>query len=110
VLAGRIYLLEPKTGALTLPVTVLAQRIDCVAHSYLLAVGPSEQIRTLDEGLHALQARRLELPLAVAAAGGDDNSARLEVRLAEIARATHRLRAQLSASIGSWIERAFTRR
>jgi V/A-type H+/Na+-transporting ATPase subunit I len=96
VLAGRIYLLESKTATLTLPVTVLAQRINCLEHSYLLAVGPSEQMQTLDEGLNALKARRLELPAAVGAAGGDDTSARLEARLAEIARTTHRLRALLT--------------
>jgi V/A-type H+-transporting ATPase subunit I len=96
VFAGRVYLLETGTGALTLPATVLAQRIDCVEHSYLLAVGPSEQMQALDEGLNAVKARRLELPLAVAAAGGD-TLARLEARLAEIARTTHRLHAQLTA-------------
>ncbi len=37
-LAGRIYLLEPKTGALTLPERVLVQRVDCLEPSYLLAV------------------------------------------------------------------------
>ena len=97
VFSGRIYLLETKTGALSLPASVIAQRIDCVEHSYLLAVGPSGQIKALDEGLNALKARRLELPLAVAAARGDDISDRLEARLAEIARTTQRLHAQLSA-------------
>jgi V/A-type H+-transporting ATPase subunit I len=97
VLAGRVYVLERRTGALTLPLSVLAQRIDCVEQSYLLAVGASEQIETLDEGLNALNARRLELPPAVRAAGGNDTSARLEARLAEIARTTHRLHAQLTA-------------
>jgi V/A-type H+/Na+-transporting ATPase subunit I len=106
VLAGRIYLLETGTGRLSLPTTVLAQRIDYDEQSYLLAVGPSGQIKTLDEGLNALKARRLQLPLAVGGAGvvggvgavgGDDISERLEARLAEIARATHRLRAELTA-------------
>jgi V/A-type H+/Na+-transporting ATPase subunit I len=97
VLAGRIYLLEPKAGALTLPAAVLAQRIDGIERSYLLAVGPSGQIQALDAGLNAPKARRLELPAAVGGAGGEDISVRLEVRLAEIARTTHRLRAQLTA-------------
>jgi hypothetical protein len=90
VLAGRIYLLEPSSGTLILPEEILAQRIDCVGHSYLLAVGPTGQIQTLDEGLNALKARRLVLPATV---GGEDPSARLETRLAQIARTTHRLRA-----------------
>jgi V/A-type H+/Na+-transporting ATPase subunit I len=97
MLAGRIYLLEPKTAALTLPVGVLAQRLDCVEHSYLIAVGANEQIQTLDDGLNALEARRLELPSSLSGAGGEDTAARLEARLAEIARTTHRLRGQLTA-------------
>ena len=97
VLAGRIYLLEIGTGALTLPATVLTQRIDCVEQSYLLAVGPKEQVDRLDELLNALKARRLEFPLAVGSADEDDTSARLEARLAQIARETHGLHAQLAA-------------
>jgi len=103
VLAGRIYLLEIGTGlgfgtaGLTLPASVLAQRIDCVEHSYLLAVGPSEQIGTLDGVLNALKARRLEFPPALGAADDGDTSARLEARLAQIAKTTHELHAQLTA-------------
>jgi V/A-type H+/Na+-transporting ATPase subunit I len=97
ILGGRIYLLEPKPETLSLPQIVLAQRIDCLEHSYLLAIGPSEQMKTLDEGLSALKARRLELPAAVDGAGADDTSARLEARLAEIERTTHQLHAQLTA-------------
>jgi V/A-type H+/Na+-transporting ATPase subunit I len=97
VLAGRIYLLETQAAALTLPATVLAQRIDCLEHSYLFVVGPSEQMKSLDEGLGALKARRLELPLAVGVEDDTDISVRLEARLAEIARTMHELRAQLRA-------------
>jgi V/A-type H+-transporting ATPase subunit I len=100
VLAGRIYLLELKSAALTPPLNILAQRVDCREHSYVLAVGPSDQVQTLDDSLNALRARRLELPAAVRVAGGGDTSARfgarLETRLAEIAAATQRLHVQLS--------------
>jgi V/A-type H+-transporting ATPase subunit I len=96
-LAGRIYLLEPKPASLILPQIILAQRIDCLEHSYLLAVGPSAQMQALDEGLNALKARRLALPAAAGVTGGDDTLARFEARLAEIARTTHRLHAQLTA-------------
>ena len=95
VLTGRIYLLP--IGAEIPPVSVLTQRIDCVERSYLLAVGPGEQMEKLDEGLLALKARRLELPLTVSAADGSDTSEQLETRLAQIARETHRLHAQLTA-------------
>jgi V/A-type H+-transporting ATPase subunit I len=97
VLAGRIYLLEPKPEALALSVTVLAQRIDYLERSYLLAVGAGEQMQTLDEELSALKARRLVLPATLDGAGEDCTLARLEARLAEIARTTHRLHAQLAA-------------
>jgi V/A-type H+/Na+-transporting ATPase subunit I len=96
VLTGRIYLLEDGTGNLTLPPGVLTQRIDCVERSYLLAVGPREPMESLDEGLIALKARRLQLPLT-GFAGGDDISEQLETRLAQIARATHRLHELLTA-------------
>jgi V/A-type H+-transporting ATPase subunit I len=94
VLAGRIYLLEPTSGSLTLPEEILTQRIDCPGRGYVLAVGPTAKIRALDEGLNALKARRLMLP---AAAAGEDPSARVEARLAEITRTTHGLREQLTA-------------
>ncbi len=97
VLAGRIYLLETQAAALTLPATVLAQRIDCLEHSYLFAVGPSGQMKLVDEGLDALKARRLELPLAVGVEDDADISVRLEARLAEIARTMRELRVQLRA-------------
>jgi len=96
-LDGRIYLLEPKTGVVPLPVAVLAQRIECRAHGYLLAAGPIEQMAALDERLQAVKARRLQLPPTMRATGADDISTRLAARLAEIARATHELRAQLAA-------------
>jgi V/A-type H+-transporting ATPase subunit I len=100
VLAGRIYLLELQSAVLPPPLNVLAQRIDCHEHSYVLAVGLSDQVQTLDDALNALKARRLELPATVPVAGGDGTSARfaarLETRLAEIAAATQRLHRQLS--------------
>jgi len=96
-LAGRIYLLDPRAAALALPATLLAQRIDCVAHSYLIALGPQAQIDALDAGLNALQARRLVWPAALAAAGGGDTAARVTARLAQIAQSTQPLQAQLSA-------------
>ena len=97
VIAGRIYLLESGPAALTLHSSVLAQRIDSHAHSYLVAVGAAEQMETLDEQLIALKARRLMLPPSVGAPGGEDMSLQVEARLAEIARKTHGLREQLAA-------------
>jgi len=97
VLAGRIFLLESQTAPFPVPDSVLALRIDRAERGYVLAVGPREQMETLDEGLVALKARRLEVPPSATAANGEDALAQLEARLAEIARLIHQLHAQLSA-------------
>ena len=97
VLSGRIYLLEPKTAALALPATVLAQRIDGTGSSYLVAVGSSAQIQTLDEALNLVKARRLQLPAGMGSVGGEITAARLEVRLAEIGRETRQLLERLDS-------------
>ena len=82
---------------MTLPGTVLAQRIDGREHGYLLAVGLRAQVAALDDGMSALKARRLDLPISLSAAGGDDILARLEARLAQIAQETSQLNTQLGA-------------
>lgn len=95
VLAGRIYLLDPKAVALTLPAAILAQRIDGADASYLIAAGSSGQIQTLDEALNLVKARRLQLPARMGTAGGETDAARLAARLAEIARERQQLLEQL---------------
>jgi V/A-type H+/Na+-transporting ATPase subunit I len=95
VLAGRIYLLATKAAALALPTTVLAQRVDGPDVSYLIAVGSSRQMQTLDEGLNLVQARRLQLPAGMGTVAGKDTATYLEARRAEIARETHQLFEQL---------------
>jgi len=97
VLASRVYVLESRTGVLTLPASVLVERVDCVDRSYLLVVGPRPCVETLDEGFVAQRARRLELPPAAAGASGESAPSRLEARLAEIGRLEHRLYDQLAA-------------
>ena len=93
--ASRIYLLESKGSALTVPTSVLAHRVDFGERSYLLAVAPRDHAEALDAGLHTLNARRLELPSAGIGSGAEDALTRLEARLAEIARVTQRLHARL---------------
>ncbi len=95
VVTGRIYLLEVGSVGVALPANVIAQRIDRAGEGYLIAIGPSEEMETLDAGLSAMRARRLELPLALRAAGSEETSARLESRLAQIAQTIERLRAQM---------------
>ena len=97
VLASRVYLLQSKSDPVILPGSVLAQRVDCVDRSYLLVVGPRQCVETLDEGLVARKARRLELPVAGAGAGGESALSRLEARLANIGRLVHRLHDELAA-------------
>jgi len=94
-LAGRIYLLEKTTPGLVTPTTLLTQRVECPEQGYLLALGPRLQIEALDERLHALKARRLQLPAGLVGAATDGIPARLEARLAQIAQMTRQLHAQL---------------
>jgi V/A-type H+-transporting ATPase subunit I len=62
VLASRAYLLisEPRTWEL--PPCVLVRHVHCGERSYVLAVGPAEQIAAFDETLSARKARRFVLP------------------------------------------------
>jgi V/A-type H+-transporting ATPase subunit I len=95
VLAGRIYLLEKGSGPLQLPDTILAQRVDCLEYSYLVAVGARAQLEKMDEGLSALKARRLALPTTLAAASAEPLATRLKGRLEQIDRTIGQLEAQL---------------
>jgi V/A-type H+/Na+-transporting ATPase subunit I len=101
VLSGRIYLLEPKAAGLTLPATVLAQRIDGPDASYLIAVGSSAQIQKLDEGMNLAKARRLQLPPGMGTEGSGDTAVRLQARLAENARERQQLLARLDSCSAS---------
>ena len=65
VLASRAYVLLSAPRALGVPPSVLAQTIACGAESYVLAVGPAEQIAVFDDTLSARKARRFVLPPAV---------------------------------------------
>jgi len=62
VLASRAYTLAPETGALAVPPSVLVERVEGGASSFLLALGIKEQISAFDDHLSALRARRISLP------------------------------------------------
>jgi V/A-type H+/Na+-transporting ATPase subunit I len=62
VLASRAYALAPETGALAIPPSVLVERVEGGARSFLLALGIREQISAFDDHLSALKARRIRLP------------------------------------------------
>jgi V/A-type H+-transporting ATPase subunit I len=62
ILASRIYLLAPATGALAFPPAVLVHRIPRADLHYLIALGPKEQIAALDDTLAAVKGRRLDIP------------------------------------------------
>jgi V/A-type H+-transporting ATPase subunit I len=62
LLASRAYLLTPDTTTLAVPPAVLVQRINRASRSFLLAVGPRDQIAALDDNLGVLKARRLDIP------------------------------------------------
>ena len=62
ILASRAYLLAAEPRALDVPPSVLVQNIPDRERSYLLAVGPAEQIAVFDDTLSAHKARRFALP------------------------------------------------
>lgn len=95
LLASRIYLLASESGALGIPPAVLAQRIDSGERRFLLAVGPHGHIDALDEGMNALNARRLELPDTLPA-DRDAALASMQARTEEIEKLTLELRSQLT--------------
>jgi len=67
VLASRAYLLAGLPRDWQVPPSVIVQHFRHGESSYLLAVGPAEQIAEFDETLSALKARRLLLPAALPA-------------------------------------------
>jgi V/A-type H+-transporting ATPase subunit I len=64
VLASRVYALPPGTPALSLPPAVIHQQWtpDPGRESFLLAIGPREELAELDGALSARKVRRLALP------------------------------------------------
>jgi V/A-type H+-transporting ATPase subunit I len=62
VLAGRAYLLPEGGPPQALPPNVLMQRVVLDSRLFLLAVGPADEIATLDQALAARKARVIPLP------------------------------------------------
>jgi hypothetical protein len=62
VLASRAYLLAGESYEWEVPPSVILQSVRVGERSYLLAVGPADQIAVFDEMLSAHKARRLVLP------------------------------------------------
>lgn len=95
LLASRIYLLPPVSSALAIPPAVLVQRFARTGTSYLLAVGPEDEIAGLDDTLSAAKARRIGLPQQLPATP-EAALARLTARSAEVAAELQRLGVQLA--------------
>jgi V/A-type H+-transporting ATPase subunit I len=62
VLAGRVYVLPEGGPPQALPPAVLVQRVPHGTGEFLVAVGPSEEIASLDQSLAARKARVVNLP------------------------------------------------
>jgi V/A-type H+/Na+-transporting ATPase subunit I len=64
VLASRVYVLPPGTPALSLPPALIHQvwEPEATGESYLLAIGPSEDVNELDAALAARKVHRIVLP------------------------------------------------
>lgn len=95
ILASRIYLLAPATGALAFAPAVLAHRISRADRYYLIAVGPKDQIAALDDTLAAVKGRRLDIPQQLPATR-DAALERVTVRSEEITGELQTLGAQLT--------------
>ena len=95
ILASRAYLLSPEPGVLEIPSAVLTYAVRRGEESYLLAVGPIQQIKVFDDGLKAQEARQIELPRLLP----EDRDAALTqvvARSAQIATESQRLGARLA--------------
>jgi len=62
VLAGRVYVLPEIGPPQALPPSVLLQRVPRGDGEFLVAVGPADEIATLDRSLAAQKARAVDLP------------------------------------------------
>src|SRR5690606_39170795 len=96
LLSGRAWLLPDGGPPQALPPNVLLQRVPLEERLFLLAVGPAEEIATLDQALAARKARVIPLPDDLP----DDPSrlgAHLEARRAAIAAREGAARAALDA-------------
>jgi V/A-type H+-transporting ATPase subunit I len=96
VLAGRAYLLPEGGPPQLLPPHVLLQRVPLDERLFLLAVGPADEIATLDQALAARKARVIPLP-ADLPADPAALRAHLEARRTEIADRARTARAELDA-------------
>jgi V/A-type H+-transporting ATPase subunit I len=96
VLAGRAYLLADGGPPQALPANVLLQRIQVGERSFLVAVGPADDVTSLDQALAARKARSIalpdDLPPDPAAVAGY-----LEARRAAVAAREQSARAELDA-------------
>ena len=96
VLASRAYLLAGGPRAWEVPPSVIVQHFRHGDSSYVLAVGPAEQIAAFDETLSTYKARRLALPAALPAQR-EAAQAYCRSRIEQISEEAHSLHAALQA-------------
>lgn len=99
VLASRACLFPSAPRALGIPPAVLALTITRGEESYLLAVGPAEQIAAFDDTLGVHNARRFALPAALPASR-DGAQREVAARLAAVATDTAILETKMADSVG----------
>ncbi len=94
LLASRAYVLASEPRALGVPPAVLAQSIPGDDDSFVLAVGPAQQIAAFDDTLLTRKARRFVLPSALPGAR-DQARAYARARIARIAEQSRALESSL---------------
>jgi V/A-type H+-transporting ATPase subunit I len=82
-LAVSTYVLPPRVHLSQLPAGVIHDRIDTPLHEFFLALGPPDEIVTLEQDLSALRGRHLSLPVWLSG-NTRDNQGQVKQRLGEI--------------------------
>jgi V/A-type H+/Na+-transporting ATPase subunit I len=111
VLAGRVYLLPEDGAGQALPGSVLLQRVPAGERLFVVALGPAEEMASLDQALAARKARSLPLPADLpgdpqqAEAWLEAQRARIDQRAAAARAALEKLGAerQLDAALGQLV-------
>jgi V/A-type H+-transporting ATPase subunit I len=62
VMSARLYVLPPGQWPTTAAASVMLHKSQSTEHNFLLALGPEEQVKQLDQLIHALKGRALVLP------------------------------------------------
>lgn len=93
-LAAALYVLPPHTRVAHIPASVIARQISTPMYEFFLALGPPNEITTLEQELAAVKGRHLSLPSWLRG-GLDENRKQVTKRLGAIDQETQRLLSEI---------------